>query len=95
MLTHVVLLQPKPETTVEQIRTALDHVKALQEAITGIIDVQAGRNMSNANQGYTYGFVIRFVDSERLKAYALHPAHQVVSEELQRICQKIIDFDVE
>ncbi len=94
MLTHIVLLQPKPETTEEQITTALDHVKALQEAISGIIDVQAGRNLSDYNQGYTYGFVMRFTDSEHLKAYAPHPAHQVVSEELQRICQKIIDFDI-
>jgi hypothetical protein len=44
MLTHVVLLQPRPETTEEQITTALDHVKALQQAISGIIDIQAGRN---------------------------------------------------
>ena len=63
MLTHVVLLQPKPETTKEQITTALDHVKALQPAISGILDIQAGRNMSSSYQGYTYGFVIRFVDS--------------------------------
>ena len=95
MLTHIVLLHPKHETTEEQITTALDHVKALQEAIPGIIDIQAGRNLSNSNQGYTHGFVMRFADSEHLKAYAPHPAHQVVSEELQHICQKIIDFDVE
>src|SRR5438874_11010255 len=81
LLTHVVLLQPKPETTEEQITTALDHVKALQETIPGIIDIQAGRNLSNYNQGYTYGFVMRFIDKEHLKAYAPHPAHQVVSEE--------------
>jgi len=37
---------------------------------------------------------MRFVDEEHLKAYALHPAHQVVSEELQNICQSIIDFDI-
>lgn len=95
MLNHVVLLQPKPETTEEQVTTALDHVRALQEAIPGIIDVRAGRNMSNSNQGYTYGFVMRFTDSKHLKAYAPHLAHQAVSEELQHICQKIIDFDVE
>ena len=94
MLTHVVLLQPKPETTEDQITTALDHVKAFQQAISGIIDIQAGRNMSSSHQGYTYGFVIRFVDSGHFKAYAPHPAHQPVSEELQRICQKIIDFDI-
>ncbi len=95
MLTHVVLLQPKRETTEEQVTTALDHVRALQESISGIIDVQAGRNLSDYNQGYSYGFIMRFTDREHLKAYTAHPAHQVVSEELQRICQKIIDFDLE
>ena len=95
MLTHVVLLQPRPETTEEQIKTALDHVKALQEAVSGIIDVQAGRNLSDYNQGYTHGFIMQFIDSEHLKVYASHPAHQLVSKELQHICQKIIDFDVE
>lgn len=72
----------------------IDHVKALQEAISGIIDIQAGRNLSEYNQGYAYGFVMRFIDSEHLKAYAPHPAHQLVSEELQHICQKIVDFDI-
>jgi hypothetical protein len=37
----------------------------------------------------------QFVDTEHLKAYAPHPAHQWVSEELQRISQRIIDFDIE
>ena len=95
MITHVVLLQPKSEVTDIEITIALDHVRALQHAIPGIIDVQVGKNMSNYNQGYTYGFVVRFVGAEHLKAYAPHPAHQVVSEELQRISQKIIDFDID
>lgn len=95
MLTHIVLLQPKAEVTEDEIKTALAHVRALQDAIPGIIDVQEGKNLSNYNQGYIYGFVMRFVDAEHLKAYAPHPAHQVVSQELQHICQKIIDFDIE
>jgi Stress responsive A/B Barrel Domain len=95
MVTHVVLLQPKAEVTEDEITSTLDHVQALQQAIPGIVIVQVGKNMSNNNQGYTYGFVMRFVDAEHLKAYAPHPAHQRVSEELQRISQKIIDFDIE
>ena len=94
MLTHIVLLQPRPEVTDDEIVTALNHVQALQSTIPGIIDVQTGKNMSDYNQGYTHGFIMRFVDAEHLKAYAPHPAHQVVSEELQRISQKIIDFDI-
>ena len=94
MITHVVLLQPKDEVTDTEITVALNHVRALQDAIPGIIEVQVGENRSTYNQGYTYGFVMRFVDAEHIKAYAPHPAHQVVSEELQRISQKIIDFDI-
>lgn len=95
MVTHVVLLQPKSETSENEIAAALEHVQALQDAILGIVDVQAGKNLSDFNQGYTYGFVMKFVDAEHLKAYAPHPAHQSVSQELLHICQKIIDFDIE
>ena len=38
---------------------------------------------------------MRFVAVEHLRAYAPHPAHQAVSEELQCISQHIIDFDIE
>jgi hypothetical protein len=96
MLTHVVLLKPKTEITEDKITATLAHVQALQEVIPGIVSVEAGENLNESNnQGYTYGFVMRFTDREYLKAYAPHPAHQVVSEELQTISQSIIDFDVE
>jgi Stress responsive A/B Barrel Domain len=94
-MTHVVLLQLKAEIRPEEIYVALKHVETLQEAIPGIIDVQTGENRSMNHQGYTYGFVMHFVDGEHLKAYAPHPAHRVVSQELVRICSSIIDFDIE
>ena len=95
MITHIVLLQPKPEVAANEITNALVDVQALQDAIPGIVKVQVGKNMSDYNRGYTHGFLIQFVDTDHLKAYAPHPAHQIVSQELQRICQKIIDFDIE
>jgi hypothetical protein len=95
MITHVVLLQPNPETRIDEINEALNHIHALQAIISGIIDVQSGENLSENHRGYTYGFVIQFVDRDHLKAYALHPTHQAVSEELVRICRSIIDFDIE
>jgi hypothetical protein len=63
MITHSVLLQPRAETTSEEIATALEHVREIQRAISGIVDVQTGKNMSNFNQGYTYGFIMHFVDT--------------------------------
>ncbi len=95
MITHVVLFQPKAEISKEEITVVLRHVQALREAIPGMIDVEIGENRSMNHQGYTYGFVMHFVDSDSLKAYAPHSAHRVVSDELVRICHSIIDFDLE
>ena len=95
MITHIVLLRPKSEVSVDEIATVLDHVRGLQKDIPGIVETQAGANRSPNNQGYTYGFVMHFVDAEHLKAYAPHPAHQRVSKELQAMCESIIDFDIE
>ncbi|MBV8694755.1 MAG: Dabb family protein [Chloroflexi bacterium] len=95
MLTHVVLLKPKAGIAEDEIVTALDYVQTLQQAIPGIVSIEVGKNLNNSNQGYTHGFVIRFVDTNVYKGYAPHPAHQPVSEELQRISQTIIDFDIE
>jgi hypothetical protein len=96
MIIHTVLLNPKPETTEQEVETALRHVRELQKTIPGILDVQAGANRNGSNsKGFTHGFVMQFTDAEHLKAYAPHPAHQIVSDELVRISQSIIDFDLE
>ncbi len=95
MLSHVVLLKPKAEVSQAEIATALEHVQALQQAIPGIVSVQAGKNLNASNnQGYTHGFIIQFENEEIFKGYAPHPAHKPVSEELRSICESIIDFDI-
>ena len=95
MITHVVLLQPKTQTTSDEIAEALEHVQALQQAIPSIESVQVGENLNRSNnRAYTHGFVMRFTNAEVFKEYAPHPAHQPVSQELQRLCESIIDFDV-
>lgn len=94
MITHVVLLNPKNAVSADEIARVLDHVRGLQKDIPGIVGARVGKNLSANHQGYTYGFVMRFVDEEHLHAYAPHPAHQVVSRELRAMCESIIDFDI-
>ena len=96
VIIHTVLLYPKPETSAEEIGTALAHVQNLQRTIPGLLSVQAGPNLNSSNNhGYTYGFVMRFASKEHLRDYAPHPAHRQVSDELVSISQSIIDFDLE
>ena len=94
MITHVVLLQPKAETTDEEITTALIHVQALQEKIPGIVAISVGKNLSTYHRGFTYGIIMHFVDEAHLQAHHPHPAHQVAVQELDRLCQETIDFDL-
>ena len=48
MIIHTLLLQPKPETTDEDMQRVFEQVKALREKIPGIIDIQAGKNENSA-----------------------------------------------
>lgn len=94
MIIHTLLLQPKPETTEEEMQAVLERVKALKEKIPGIVDIHAGKNENVGNQIYTYGFVMRFIDREHLQAYFPHPEHKAVSPELRRLCTSLLNFDI-
>ena len=94
MITHIVLLQPKAATTPAELATFLDHVRALKNLIPGIIAISAGKNHSPYPGIYTHGIIMRFVDEAHLQAHHPHPAHVAVVEELDRLCESSIDFDL-
>jgi quinol monooxygenase YgiN len=94
MITHIVLLDPKAETSDEQLHAALEHVEALQKMIPGLLSVSTGKNASQYHQGYTYGIIMHFLNEASLEAHHPHPAHVAVIEELERLCERMIDFDL-
>lgn len=94
MITHVVLIQPKVSTTIEELSAFFEHVQALQEKIPGILSMSVGENRSEFHGGFTHGIIMRFVDEAHLHAHHTHPAHVVIVTELDRICQQSIDFDL-
>ncbi len=94
IMTHVVLLRPRAETSEEAMLMALEHVQALQSQISGLLSVATGKNHSRSHQGYRYGVIMRFIDEAHLEAHHPHPAHVAVVEELERLCEHMIDFDL-
>ncbi len=94
MILHTVLLQPKSETTHEEMLAVLEQTKALKEQIPGIVDVQVGPNQNKNNYGYTYGLFLHFIDEAHLQAYFPHPAHRAVGAELRRLCSTLLNFDL-
>jgi hypothetical protein len=95
MIAHVVLLEPKPETSDEEVASVLDRVRALQEVVPGIVAISTGKNLSAYHGGFSYGVIMHFVDVAHLEAHHPHPAHVAVVEELDRLCERIVDFDLE
>jgi hypothetical protein len=96
MLTHVVLLQPKPEATPEDIHTALKGIEDLRQHIPEILDLQIGPSLSaqDKQRGYAYGFVMHFAGKEQLDLYAVNAIHQAAGAELNRVFCNIVDFDI-
>lgn len=94
MITHVVLLQPKDSTSIEELSVFLKHVQALQQIIPGLLSLSVGENRSEFNEGFTHGIIMRFVDEDHLDAHHSHPAHIAVVKELNSICRLSIDFDL-
>jgi len=85
MITHIVLLQLKRDTTDEQVTAVLQRIQHLQDTIPGIAQIVTGKNLSVQHKGYEYGFLMQFTSEEALKEYAAHPAYQPIKAELQRI----------
>ena len=94
MITHIVLLQPKAGVSDAEIAALLRRVEALRESVPGIVSISTGKNKSVYHQGYTYGLIMRFIDEAHLIAHHPHPAHVAVVEELDRLCERSIDFDL-
>jgi hypothetical protein len=59
VMTHVVLLYPKADTSEKALTEVLEHVQALQQVIPGLLSVSTGKNRSQYHQGYTYGVIMR------------------------------------
>lgn len=84
MLEHIVLFRFKPETTAFTKEKIVTELMALKGKVPSILDISAGPNFSDRNQGFEYGLVVRFADRQGLDAYQVHPDHQQIVHELIR-----------
>lgn len=79
MIDHTVLVKFADTTTQEQLQEVVDRFKALRSHLTGVVDLQAGINFSDKNQGYQVVLYVRFEDRAALEAYGPNPNHQAVA----------------
>ncbi|MCR8634061.1 Dabb family protein [Paenibacillus radicis (ex Xue et al. 2023)] len=97
MIDHIVLVKFAETTTQEQLQEVVDRFKALRSHLTGIVDLQAGINFSEKNQGYQVVLSVRFEDREALAAYGPNPHHQAVAaliREVGRLDSIVVDIEI-
>jgi hypothetical protein len=97
MIEHIVLVKFNETTTQAQLQEVVDKFKALKSHLTGIVDLQAGLNFSEKNQGFQVILTVRFEDRAALEAYGPNPQHQAVAafiREVGRVDSIVMDMEI-
>jgi hypothetical protein len=97
---HIVMWQLRGETAEERgaarlkVKTAFEGLKG---QIKGLTRIEVGVDVSNVDYACDVVLVSEFADTDALKAYAIHPEHLRVREELGdlRIGRFQVDYQIE
>jgi hypothetical protein len=97
MVRHILLLQPRPDSTPAAIETCRAALASLVGAVPGLIDFRFGANFVSPErrEGFTYGFSMDFADRASLDAYYPHPAHRPVAALTRATFERILVLDFE
>ncbi len=97
MVKHIVLTRFKPDITEPQIEETINECRGLKDLVDGITDFISGPYSSpeGANQGFTHGFIVTFVDAASRDKYLPHPEHERVRDLLLSRVESVIAFDFE
>lgn len=97
MIDHIVLVKFAETTTEEQLKEVVSRFKALEQHLEGVLDIQAGINFSEKNQGYQVVLSTRFENKAALEAYGPNPEHQAVAafiREVGRLDSIVVDIEI-
>jgi hypothetical protein len=85
MIQRVVLVKFAETTTQEQLVEVVNRFKALENVLTGVVEIQAGLNVAERNKEYQVMLMARFEDQAALDAYAANEDHQAVAAYIREV----------
>lgn len=97
MLLHAVLIRPRTVVT----ESDLDALGQLTESVArrlcgdGNFDIGPNVTREPLDQGYSFGFVLRFRDRDALATYHGDPEHELLSQRIQSLADTVLVFDLE
>jgi hypothetical protein len=97
MVRHILLLQPRPDASVEAIDACREAITSLVGQIPGLVDCHWGRNVvaPERREGFSHGFSMDFRDMASLDAYGPHPAHAGPKALIRATFDRIVVLDIE
>ena len=95
MVRHVLLLQPRSETTPQAIEACREALASLVGRIPGLLDFHWAVNFvaPERRESFTHGFTMDFVDRESLDAYGPHPEHKAAAALVRATFTRIVALD--
>lgn len=79
MIQRTVLIKFDETTSQEQLQEVVDRFKALENVLTGIVEIQAGLNLAEKSKEYQVILMVRFENQAALDAYTTNEDHQAVA----------------
>ncbi len=95
MIQHLVLFKWKPTATAADQDAACAALRALRNAIPGIVALTVGAQNSpeGKGKGFHTGLTVTFVDAAARDAYLPHPAHQQAVATFRAHIEDVIVLD--
>jgi hypothetical protein len=93
---HLVLLKFAPQK-LDRVAPLFADLESLRKKIPGFLTITGGPYASpeGANQGYTHGIVMTFVDAATRDHYLTHPDHEKLKQAFLPDLEGVIAFDFE
>lgn len=92
IVTQVILLRLKAETTDHALATFFKAVQQAQPHIPCLVALATGENQSEAHRGFTHGIFLHF-DHDPQEAKA-HPKYQDLLARARGLCEQVVIFEL-
>jgi hypothetical protein len=85
MIQRTVLLKFAETTTQAQLQEVIERFKELKNVLTGIVEIQAGQNISEKSKEFQIVLMVRFENQAALDAYTVNEDHQAVASFIREV----------
>ncbi len=97
MLLHTVLIRPNADASTSDLNALADQTARIADRLCGAGNYDIGPNTTQEplDQGFVFGFILRFADRNALAAYHVDPEHTRLSQSIQELAETVLVFDLE